>query len=209
MLNPCRVESFYKWKDFKPAETRPFGNKPVWIGYDPDKGGRDGAALAILAAPEKAGGKFRLLEKIGLKGLDFQGQADEIKRQSTRYNVTDIGIDTSGAGQAVWELVKAWFLLARRIEYSVSSKTALVMKGQNVMRRGRFEYDAGWHDVSSALMAIRPAMTKGGKHVTYQSGRSIALGHADIAWAILNALINEPLDASEAGQVQSSVEFFE
>jgi hypothetical protein len=77
------------------------------------------------------------------------------------------------------------------------------------MRRGRFEYDAGWHDVSSALMAIRPMLTKGQKQVTFASGRTAAHGHADIAWALLNALINEPLDASEAGQMQSSVEFFE
>jgi uncharacterized protein YjcR len=209
MLNPCRVDSFYKWKDFKPAEARPFGAKPVWIGYDPDKGGRDGAALAIVAPPEKAGGKFRLLEKIGLRGMDFQAQADAIKRQAARYNVADIGIDTSGAGDAVWQLVKAWHPNARRVDYSVSTKSALVMKGQNVMRRGRFEYDAGWHDVSSALMAIRPMLTKGQKQVTFASGRTAAHGHADIAWALLNALINEPLDASEAGQMQSSVEFFE
>ncbi|MEJ6008690.1 terminase large subunit domain-containing protein [Novosphingobium aquae] len=209
MLNPCRVDSFYRWKDFKPAEQRPFGSKPVWIGYDPDKGGRDGAALAIVAPPEKVGGKFRLLEKIGLKGMDFEAQADAIKRQTTKYNVADIGIDTSGAGQAVWELVCKWFMAARRIDYSVSTKAALVMKGQNVMRRGRFEYDAGWHDVSSALMAIRPGLTKGGRQVTYASGRTAAHGHADIAWALLNALINEPLDASEAGQSTSSVEFFE
>lgn len=209
MLNPCRVDSFYTWKDFKPAEARPYGNKRVWLGYDPDKGGRDGAALAILAEPEKPGGKFRLLEKIGLKGMDFEAQAAAIKRQAGRYNVVDIGIDTSGAGQAVWELVKVWFPLARRIDYNISTKAALVMKGQNVFRKGRFEFDAGWHDVTSALMAIRPALTKGGKHVTYQSGRTAAHGHADIAWAILNALINEPLDASEAGQGQATVEFSE
>jgi uncharacterized protein YjcR len=209
MLNPCRVDSFYKWKDFKPAEARPFGANPAWIGYDPDKGGRDGAALAILAPPEKQGGKFRLLEKIGLKGLDFEAQNQAIKRVAGRYNIQDIGMDTSGAGDAVYQLVKLWFPNVRRVDYSVSTKSALVLKAQNVMRRGRFEYDSGWHDVSSALMSIRPTLTKGGKQVTYASGRTAAHGHADIAWAILNALINEPLDVSEASQSQSSVEFFE
>lgn len=208
LLGPCRVDSFYVWKDFKPAEPRPFGNKPVSLGYDPDKGGRDGAALVVIAQPEKAGGKFRLLEKISLKGQDFEAQAKTIRRVAARYNVVDIGIDTSGAGQAVWELVSKWFPTVRRIDYSVSTKAALVMKGQNVMRRGRFEYDAGWHDVSSAFMAIRPTLTASGKQVTYASGRSAAHGHADVAWAVLNSLINEPMDASEAGQQQSSVEFF-
>ena len=208
LLNPCRVDSFYVWKDYKPADPRPYGNKQVWLGYDPDKGGRDGAALAIIGAPEKPGGKFRLLEKVSLKGKDFEAQNGAIKRIARKYNVADIGIDTSGAGQAVWELVAKWFPTARRIDYTVASKGALVMKAQNVIRKGRFQYDAGWHDVTSALMAIRPALTKGQKHVTYVSGRSGAHGHADIAWAILNALINEPMDASEAGDNQSTVEFF-
>src|SRR5690606_14443737 len=100
LLNPCRVDSFYVWKDFKPAEPRPFGNNPVWLGYDPDKGGRDGAALVIIAPPAKPGGKFRLLEKISLKSKDFEAQAAAIRRIAAKYNVQDIGIDTSGAGQA-------------------------------------------------------------------------------------------------------------
>ncbi len=207
LLNPCRVDSFYTWKaDFKPLAARPFGDKPVWLGYDPDKGGRDGAALAIIAPPDKPGGKFRLLEKIALRGMDFAAQAKAIKDVAKRYNVQDIGIDTSGAGQAVWELVSAWFPAARKIEYTLASKAALVMKAQNVIRSGRFEYDAGWHDVSSAFMAIRPTLTKGQKHVTYVSGRNAAHGHADVAWACMNALINEPLDANEGGPRKATVE---
>ena len=209
MLGPCRVDSFYAWKDYKPANPRPFGEKPVWLGYDPDKGGRDGAALVVIAPPEKPAGKFRLLEKVSLKGMDFEGQAKAIRSVARRYNVADIGIDTSGAGQAVWELVSKWHPTARRIDYTVASKAALVMKAQNVIRRGRFEYDAGWHDVSSAFMAIHPALTRGQKHVTYVSGRNAAHGHADVAWAIMNALINEPFDADDAGRNQSTVEFFE
>lgn len=209
MLAPCRVDSFYVWKDYKPAEPRPFGNKRVWLSLDPDKGGRDGAAVAVLAEPEKPGGKFRLLEKLGLKGLDFEGQAAALKRLTLRYNVADISIDTSGAGEAVYQLVRGWFPTVRRIDYNVSTKSALVLKGQNVIRNRRFEYDAGWHDVTSALMAIRPSLTKGGKQVTYVSGRAASHGHADIAWAILGALSNEPLDASEAGQNQATVEFSE
>jgi uncharacterized protein YjcR len=208
LLSPCRVDSFYVWRDFKPADARPFGAKQVSLGYDPDKGGRDGAALVVIAQPEKVGGKFRLLEKLSLKGQDFEAQNAAIRRVAARYNVVDIGIDTSGAGDAVWQLVRNWFPTARRVDYSVSVKAALVMKGQNVMRKARLEYDSGWHDVTSAFLAIRPALTKTGKQVTYVSGRSAEHGHADVAWAVLNSLINEPLDASEAGQKQASVEFF-
>lgn len=204
LLAPARVDSFLKWRDFKPAlvdvpGARPFGENPVWLGYDPNKQGRDDAALAVLAPPEQLGiGKFRLLEKYRLNGLDFRGQADFIERVADRYNVTDISIDTTGHGLAVWELVSAWFPMVRRIEYSVASKTALVIKGQNVFRSQRFEFDAGWTDVMQALMAIRPALTGSGKGVTFIAKRHGQVGHADIAWAILNALSNEPLDAGTA-----------
>lgn len=213
---PARVDSFFKWRDFKPALIdmpggRPFGEKPVWIGYDPNKQGRDDAALIVLAPPEDPGrGKFRVLEKYRLNGRDFQGQADFIKEIAGRYNVTDIAIDTTGHGQAVFELVSNWFPLARRIEYSVASKTALVMKAQNVFRAGRIEFDSGWTDLMQALMAIRPTLTGSQRGVTYTAKRNGEIGHADLAWALLNALSNEPLDVGSASEGEGgSVTFFD
>jgi len=180
---------------------RPFGDSPVWIGYDPNKQGRDDAALVVVAPPEQAGkGKFRVLEKIRLNGLDFAGQAEAIKKVTGRYRVTDIAIDTTGHGLAVWELVRNWFPLARKIEYSVASKTALVVKAQNIFRTQRIEFDAGWSDLMQSLMAIRPALTGSKKGVTYIAKRNGEIGHADVAWALLNALSNEPLDAGSASE---------
>lgn len=213
---PARVDSFFKWRDFKPALLdipggRPFGDKPVWLGYDPNKQGRDDAALVVLAPPEQPGkGKFRVLDKYRLNGKDFAGQAGFIKTICERYNVVDIAIDTTGHGLAVWELVSKWFPLARKIEYSVASKTALVIKGQNVFREQRIEFDAGWSDVMQAFMAIRPALTASQKGVTYVARRNGAIGHADVAWAILHALSNEPLDIADADDAQGGrVTFFD
>lgn len=205
-LAPARVDSFMKWRDFSPALIevpggRPFGEKPVWLGYDPNKQGRDDAALAIIAPPDQPGkGKFRVLEKLRLNGLDFQGQADAIEQVAKRYNVADIAIDTTGHGLAVWELVRKWFPAVRKVEYSLASKTALVLKGQNVFRAQRIEFDSGWVDVLQAFMAIRPALTGSQKGVTYVARRGGQIGHADIAWAILHALSNEPMDAGTAHQ---------
>ena len=57
----------------------------MWLGYDPNKQGRDDAALIVLASPDDPGrGKFRVLEKYRLNGLDFQGQADFIKKVAGR-----------------------------------------------------------------------------------------------------------------------------
>jgi uncharacterized protein YjcR len=203
-LAPARVDSFLTWRDFRPAMLdipggRPFGDKPVWIGYDPNKQGRDDAALAVIAPPDQPGvGKLRILDKYRLNDFDFQGQADFIKSIADRYNVTDIAIDTTGHGRAVFELVKKWFPTVRAIEYSVATKTALVIKGQSLFRSGRVEFDAGWTDVMQAFMAIRPALTGSGKGVTYTAARNGKVGHADIAWAILHAFSNEPLDIADA-----------
>ncbi|WJS98188.1 terminase large subunit domain-containing protein [Novosphingobium humi] len=214
-INPARVDTFLKWRDFRPALIempggRPFGDKPVWLGYDPNKQGRDDAALVVVAPPDVPGkGKFRVLEKFRLNGKDFQGQADAIREVAGRYNVTDISIDTTGSGQAVWENVVKWFPRARKIDYSVGTKTALVIKGQNVFNNGRIEFDADWLDVMQAFIAIRPAGTGSGRGVTYVARRNGEIGHADVAWAILHALSNEPLDAGAAlgatgGRVVSS-----
>lgn len=202
MVAAARVDSFYRWKDFKPAlidlpGQRPFGMGAVSIGYDPNKQGRDDAALAVVALPDKPGGKFRVLEKIRANGLDYQGQADLIRRVAERYNVVDIAIDTSGHGGAVLELVAKWFPSARRVDYSLPVKAQLVMKGQNIFRKGRIEIDAGWTDVFASFMAIRPTLTGSQKHVTYTAKRNGQIGHADIAWAILHCLLIEPMDGGD------------
>ncbi|MCH2486566.1 MAG: terminase family protein [Erythrobacter sp.] len=204
-LAPARVDSFYKWRDFRPELLdlpggRPFGDRPVWIGYDPNKQGRDDAALAVIAPPDQAGiGKLRVLDKYRMNDLDFEGQANFIRDVATRYHVTDIAIDTTGHGRAVFELVRKWFPTVRAIEYSIASKTALVIKGQNLFRANRVEFDKGWTDVMQAFMAIRPAGTGGGK-VTYKALRNGQIGHADVAWAILHAFSNEPLDIAAVAE---------
>lgn len=215
-INPARVDSFHKWRDFRPALLdipggRPFGDKPVWIGYDPNKQGRDDAALVVVAPPDEVGrGKFRVLDKYRLTGKDFQQQADFIKEIADRYNVVDIAIDTTGPGGSVGMLVRNWFPTARFIEYSVAVKTALVIKAQAVFRAQRIEFDAGWSDLMQALMAIRPTLTGSQRGVTYTAKRNGEIGHADLAWALLHALSNEPLDAGSASEgVGGTVTFFD
>ncbi len=205
LLAPARVEPVYAWRDFQPAMvavpgTRPFGEKPVWLGYDPNHQGRDDAALTVIAPPDQPGvGKFRILAKFRLNNMDFQAQADFIRSIAMRFNVTDIAIDASGGiGAAVLQLVKRWFPTVRAIEYSVAVKAALVLKGQRLFREGRVEFDQSWKDLMAAFMAIRPTLTASGSRVTYTASRAGGVGHADLAWSVLHAFSNEPLDAAAA-----------
>lgn len=182
------------WIDFKQFAQRPLGYTPVWVGYDPSLTG-DSAGLVVVSPPCPACSAFRVLETQQFKGADIEAQALAIKRFTQRYAVTNITIDATGMGQAVYELVAKFFPRARGINYSVDSKTMLVLKAQQVIKSKRLQFEAGNRELVSHLMAIKREMTPSGKSVTYTAGRSKSTGHADLGWSLLNALSNEPLDA--------------
>ena len=48
-------------------------------------------------------------------------------------------------------------------------------------------------------MSIKRVMTASGRNVTYDAGRNEQTGHADLAWAVMHALDNEPLDGHASG----------
>lgn len=207
-MRRCMVDSWEVWRDFHAHRPRPYEGE-VWLGYDPnasETGQGDDAALVAIAAPTEIGGKFRVLEKQRLRGLDFAGQDKAVRAMADRYNVTKIAIDVTGVGKAVEQLVRKWFPLVQAITYSVQTKSAMVYKAKNVITTGRLEFDAGWLDVMQAFLAIKPEVNKQG--VTFVASRAGGVGHADLAWAIMNALFFEPFDITEPVGGGSTVEFF-
>lgn len=209
MMQRGMVDSWEAWTDFKPFAPRPLGNREVWIGYDPNKGGAkgDSAGCIVICPPAVAGGKFRVIEKHRWNGMDFEAQASSIKALCSKYNVTFIGIDTTGLGSAVYQLVTKFFPQATEFLYNPVLKSNMVIKAYDVISKGRLEYDAGWTDFAQAFMSIRKTLTANGKQVTYESARSEEISHSDIAWAAMHALYNEPLDIS--GSCTSTVEFYD
>jgi uncharacterized protein YjcR len=210
-LQACMVDSWEVWRDFKPFAQRPIADEEVWVGYDPsgDSEDGDGAGLVVIAAARNRQGKHRAVERKRLRGLDYQEQAEEVRKVTQRYNVTYIGIDTTGIGDLVAELVEKFFPTVVRFRYTPDSKARLVMKAQNVIDRGRLEFDAGWTDLAQSFMAIRRSLTDAGGQLTYRSGRNNTTGHADLAWAAMHALYNEPLDGPASGAEQSLMEMYE
>lgn len=208
MMQACFVDAWVEWEDFSPLAARPFGQMPVWVGYDPSLTG-DNAAMVVIAPPLKPGGEFRILEKHQFRGMDFAAQAAAIEKITKRYNVTYIGVDATGMGQGVYQLVKQFFPMARAISYSPEVKTMMVLKASDTIRRGRLAFDAGWSDVTQAFMAIRKTLTGSGRSVTYDAGRNERTGHADLAWAVMHALINEPLEAGNGSAPRSFLEIYE
>ena len=207
VMSRCRVDSFTAWRDFDGFALRPFGDGEVAIGYDPQESAQgDDAALVVISLPKDRKGKFRVLEKKRLRG-GFEMQAAEIFQAMERYNVVDIGIDTTGVGAAVHQLVRARFPAVRGIHYSAQVKTLMVYKAKNVIANRRLEYDAGDKDITASFMSIRPQLTRAGQQMTYVASRSDDTGHADVAWAIMHVLFNEPLDGDPESS-KSTMEIF-
>lgn len=205
MLQPCMVDSWVEWsEDYKPLAQRPFADRAVWVGYDPAETG-DSAGLIVVAPPLVPGGKFRVLERHQFRGMDYEAQAETIRQVTMRYWVTYIGIDVTGMGSGVAQLVRQFFPGLKTFSYSPEVKTRLVLKAWSVISNGRLEFDAGWTELASSLMAIRKTVTASGRQFTYTAGRNDNTGHADLAWALFHALHNEPLE----GQTSSNTAIME
>ncbi len=185
------------WTDYDPdpKEPRPFGNSPVWIGYDPSRT-RDDATCVVIAPPLETGGKFRILEKHSWRGQSFKYQAAQVKKLTERFNVQHIGIDTTGIGYGVFDMVRDFYPRATSIHYSLETKNLLVLKAQDTIQGSRIEWDAGWNDIAQAFLTIKRGTTNSGQ-VTYSASRTDATGHADVAWAIMHALQYEPLNTDK------------
>lgn len=194
-------DSLVEWTDFNPDAARPYGERNVWAGYDPQNSETgDNAALVLMAPPLAQGGAFRILERHQLRGLDFEQQAEFIRAVLSRYNVSYLGIDATGVGAGVYQLLAKPDSPIRgvtKIEYSLEVKAAMVMKAQNVVRRGRLAFDSSFLDVVSSFISIKKTITDSGRNMTFKAGRGGTDGHADIAWAAMHVLSNEPLDGKE------------
>ncbi|WP_420588207.1 terminase large subunit domain-containing protein [Bacterioplanoides sp.] len=190
-LQPC-ISDCADWRDFNPGRSRPYLNKPVWIGYDPSRT-RDGACIAVVAPPKRQGGQFRVLERIRMLNQSWFYQAEKIRSLTEKYSVDYMGIDLTGPGSGVFEQVQQFYPNATPIHYTIESKTRLVLKAQEVIGQGRILWDASWSDIAAGFMQIHRTTTTHGR-ITYVADRSERTGHADSAWAIMHALINEGLN---------------
>jgi len=184
------------YDDYNPKAARPFASKPVAIGYDPSRS-RDNASLCILAIPLKPGDKWRVLAALDYHGQNFQYQANRIKDICDTHNVQHIGIDVTGMGYGVYELVQQFYRRATPINYSLETKTQLVMKAIDVIENGRFEYQSGDKVITQAFMMISKTTTNSGM-ITYAANRNTDAGHADVAWSIMHALMYEPIAVNKS-----------
>jgi uncharacterized protein YjcR len=189
-----------KWKDIDHTWERPYGMKPVVIGFDPART-RDNAAVVVMALPANASEKFRIIETLNLTGNDFETMANEIEELTKKYNVVHIGVDTTGIGLGVFELIENFFPQAMPLHYNPTLKNRLVQKAINIIHNKRIEFDQESVGIASSFINIRKKVV--GDNITYATNRTASTGHADIAWAIMHGLIYEPLSGGMNGSQTS------
>ena len=208
-LQLCQVDSLEEWHDFKPFYQRPFGNREVWLGYDPAFTG-DRAALAIVAPPRVEGGDYRVLHKQTFHGMDYETQASRIKQFCDDYNVSRIVIDKTGMGSGVFQEVKKFYPTVQGLDYNADLKNEMVLKTQNLIQKRRLKFDSGDNDIITSFMTVKKRITGTGK-ITYVSDRSEDASHGDISWAIMNCILNVPygLGGDVVAQSQSAIFTFE
>ena len=210
ILEPNMVDSWQVWKDYKPFGSKPYDG-PVWVGYDPSFTG-DNAALAVIAPPSKPMQPYRLLERIQFKNLPPHVQAQHIEKVCGRYNVEYLAIDNTGNGMSVAEHVVKFYPSLVRLNYNIEVKTRMALRAKELLTRRRLQFDAGSQDVAKSFLSIKKALTGSGGQMTLIASRSAETGHADVAWAIMNALERAPIvdstDTTTQGASRSRIRVF-
>lgn len=205
-LQLCQVDSLEEWKDYKPFWARPFGNREVWLGYDPAYTG-DRAALVLVAPPKVEGGDYRVLHQQTFHGMDYEAQARRIQQYCEDYNITRIVIDKTGMGSGVFQEVKKFYPLAQGLDYNADLKNEMVLKTQNLIQKRRLKFDG--NEIITSFMTVKKRITGTGK-ITYVSDRSEEASHGDLSWAIMNCILNVPYGTGgEAVSAGSSIFTFD
>lgn len=206
-LQLCQVDSLEEWHDFKPFYQRPFGNREVWLGYDPAFTG-DRAALCLVAPPKVEGGDYRVLHWQTFHGMDYETQASRIKQFCDDYNITRIVIDKTGMGSGVFQEVKKFYPMAVGLDYNADLKNEMVLKTQNLIQKRRLKFDG--KEIITSFMTVKKRITGTGR-MTYVSDRSEDASHGDLSWAIMNCILNVPYGngGDVVGNSQTTIFTFE
>ncbi len=192
-LQQCANDSLYEDANINLKDDRPAGLREVWLGYDPART-RDNSVVVVVLPPLIPEVTHKIIERFTWLDKSYVWQANEIKKLvKDRYNVAHIGIDVSGQGRGVYDIVKDFYSKAAPITYTPEKKTDMVLKAKDLIDSGDLIWPAEWLDISQSFLMIKQDVTGGGQ-TTYKATRNNANGHADISWAIMHAIDKNKLN---------------
>lgn len=138
--------------------------------------------------------------------MDFAVQAQSIKALTKKYTMKYIGVDATGIGQGVFQLVSQFFPAAREIKYSPQ------VKRRWCSRPGAPSPAGVW----STTMDRRTSRNRHGYPQYHDRQRQPLNLWGELqrrgqlrrrAWVIIYALLNEPLTAASGSATPSILEF--
>jgi uncharacterized protein YjcR len=177
----CAVDTAI-WVDYDKFADRPYGSKPVTVGYDV-AGVGDNASAIVLSKPVDRKDKFRLLQKNNWRGVKAPAQCERMEYVLSSFNVETLGVDITGSGYYIGDYLEPIFPMVEKVQFSPEVKTAIVQKFQSVLQEKRFEYDEDDINFPLACMTVYQTVTEKSNQITYASNRTKATGHADEFWA--------------------------
>ena len=95
------------------------------------------ALVSVNAVPMVAGGKFH--DRNAYAAWSSKSRPTSSSKMLTRHNVQHIGIDGSGTGEAVHQIVEETLSAAVCHQFPSPAKRMLVLKMQQLVRGGRWE----------------------------------------------------------------------
>ncbi len=190
-LQQCANDTIYDNVDLE-AE-RPVGNRPVWVGYDPART-RDNSVVVVVLPPLAPELHHKVIEKFIWLDKSYKWQADRIRGlHENRYNIEHIGVDVSGQGRGVFDVVQDFYPQATPITYSPERKTEMILKAKDLIDAGDLHWPSDWIDMPRSFLMIKQDVTSNGQ-TTYKANRNNVNGHADIAWATMHAIDKNKLN---------------
>lgn len=178
---------------------RDTGN-PVYIGYDPNGGGKSGDSASIAVGEHRAD-KLRIIRNKTFNNKAINWQAQTIKAWVKKYKATFLGIDTTGIGEAVYNLIKDlpkevdWPLTIKKFVYDRENKIDLILHMERIVAGKRLEFDHAEKMILQSFLAIKTATTGAGRS-TIVADRKKGIGHADLFFAIAHLAYKYPVEDS-------------
>ncbi|MBU2647873.1 terminase family protein [bacterium] len=179
---------------------------PVYIGYDPNGGGKNGDSASIAAGEHRLD-RLRIIGSHTFNNKSINWQAATIKSWVKKYKAGFLGIDVTGIGEAVYNLVRDlphevdWPLTIKRFTYDRENKINLILHIERIVAGRKLEFDSEDKMILQSFLAIKAGTTGAGRS-TIMADRKKGIGHADLFFAIAHLAYNFPIEHS---RLRSSV----
>lgn len=180
-------------------EYKKAGN-PIYIGYDPNGGGKNGDSASI-AAGEHRPDRLRVVRSRTFNNKSINWQAYIIKKWVKEFKAGFLGIDVTGIGAAVYNLIKDlpkevdWPLTIKKFTYDRENKIELILHMERIVASKRLEFDGTNKMILQSFLAIKTTTTGAGRS-TIVADRKKGIGHADLFFAIAHLAYKYPVEDS-------------